>query len=59
MASARSFGQPSRGRTSRRRDYIDVDQKALKARYLRTPRLEDVPYPVSMEPQLVVEFYSR
>ena len=40
-------------------DYIEVDHKAGKARYLRVPRLEDVPYPVPMEPQLVVEFYSR
>lgn len=39
--------------------YIDVDAKALKATFLQVPRLEDVPYPVHMEPQLVVEFYSR
>lgn len=40
-------------------EYITVDAKALKATYLRTPKLEDVPYPVQMEPNLVVEFYSR
>lgn len=40
-------------------DYIDCDLKAKKATFLRTPRLEDVPYPVQMEPNLVVEFYSR
>lgn len=40
-------------------DYIDVDPKAMKATFLRTPKLEDVPYPVHMEPNLVVEFYSR
>ena len=40
-------------------EYIDVDVKALKATFLRTPKLEDVPYPVQMEPNLVVEFYSR
>ena len=40
-------------------DYIDVDLKARKATFLRIPRLEDVPYPVHMEPNLVVEFYSR
>lgn len=40
-------------------DYVDVDAKARKATFLRTPRLEDVPYPVQMEPNLVVEFYSR
>jgi len=40
-------------------DYIDMDDKALKATYVRTPKLSDVPYPVKMEPNLVVEFYSR
>ncbi len=40
-------------------DYVDVDQKALKATFLRIPLLEDVPYAVQMEPNLVVEFYSR
>lgn len=40
-------------------DYIEVDGKAGKATFLRQPKLEDVPYPVQMEPHLVVEFYSR
>jgi small subunit ribosomal protein S4 len=40
-------------------DYIEVDTKAMKATYLRVPKLEDVPYAVIMEPNLVVEFYSR
>lgn len=40
-------------------DYVEVDQKAGKATFLRQPKLEDVPYPVQMEPHLVVEFYSR
>jgi len=40
-------------------EYIDVDYKAMKATFLRTPKLEDIPYPVQMEPNLVVEFYSR
>ena len=40
-------------------EYIDADLKALKATFLRVPQLEDVPYPVQMEPNLVVEFYSR
>lgn len=40
-------------------DYIDCDKKAMKATYLRVPKLEDVPYPVLIEPNLVVEFYSR
>lgn len=40
-------------------DYVDVDAKAMKATFIRTPKLEDIPYPVQMEPNLVVEFYSR
>ncbi len=40
-------------------DYIDMDDKAMKATYTRAPKLADVPYPVKMEPNLVVEFYSR
>ena len=40
-------------------DYITVDHKDMKARYLRAPKLEDVPYPAKMEPNLVIEFYSR
>lgn len=40
-------------------EYIQVDEKARKATFLRTPKLEDVPYAVQMEPHLVVEFYSR
>lgn len=40
-------------------EYLEVDSKAMKITYLRTPKLEDVPYPIQMEPNLVVEFYSR
>ncbi len=40
-------------------EYIDVDEKAFKATFVRIPKLEDVPYPVHMEPNLVVEYYSR
>ncbi|GAB3124263.1 30S ribosomal protein S4 [Novispirillum itersonii] len=40
-------------------DYLDVDAKELKGTFVRTPKLADVPYPVQMEPNLVVEFYSR
>lgn len=39
--------------------YMDVDFVALKGRYIHVPKLEDVPYPVTMEPSIVVEFYSR
>ncbi len=40
-------------------DYVDVDQNKLTAKLTRIPSLSDVPYPVTMEPNLVVEFYSR
>ncbi len=40
-------------------DYLDVDHRAMKGRFGRAPKLTDVPYPVTMEPNLVVEFYSR
>ncbi|WP_342642464.1 30S ribosomal protein S4 [Rhodoligotrophos ferricapiens] len=40
-------------------DYIELDQKGFVARLSRVPALSDVPYPVQMEPNLVVEFYSR
>lgn len=40
-------------------EYITVDEKAMKGSYVRVPKLADVPYPVQMEPQLVIEFYSR
>jgi small subunit ribosomal protein S4 len=39
-------------------DYLNVDHKAMKATFLRSPQLADVPYPVQMEPQRVVEYYS-
>ena len=40
-------------------DYIQVDHHAMKGTFVRTPVLADVPYPVKMEPNLVVEYYSR
>jgi small subunit ribosomal protein S4 len=40
-------------------DYIEADHSKMKATFLRTPGLADVPYPVVMEPHLVIEFYSR
>ena len=38
-------------------EYIAAD--GLKATYVRVPALDEIPYPVVMEPNLVVEFYSR
>ena len=40
-------------------DYIDADHSKMTATFVRRPALSDVPYPVRMEPNLVVEFYSR
>jgi small subunit ribosomal protein S4 len=40
-------------------DYIEVDHKGMTARLVRVPALSDVPYPVQMQPNLVVEYYSR
>jgi small subunit ribosomal protein S4 len=40
-------------------DYVEVDYRKMKGTFIRTPKLADVPYPVQMEPNLVIEFYSR
>ena len=40
-------------------DYIDVDHSKMTATFVRTPALGDVPYPVMMEPNLVVEYYAK
>lgn len=40
-------------------DYVDADHNKMTAKLSRIPALSDVPYPVTMEPNLVVEFYSR
>ncbi|MEZ5723477.1 MAG: 30S ribosomal protein S4, partial [Paracoccaceae bacterium] len=40
-------------------DYLEVDHSKMTASFVRTPSLSDVPYPVIMEPNLVVEFYAK
>ena len=40
-------------------EYLTFDSKGLKAQFVRVPKLSDVPYPVQMEPNLVIEYYSR
>jgi small subunit ribosomal protein S4 len=40
-------------------DYMDVDHSKMTATFTRTPALGDVPYAVTMEPNLVVEFYAK
>jgi len=40
-------------------DYLEVDHSKGTATFVRVPSLSDVPYPVQMEPNLVVEFYAQ
>ena len=40
-------------------EYINADHSKMSAQYVRMPTLSDVPYPVLMEPNLVVEYYAK
>ena len=40
-------------------EYIQVDEKNKKMKFVRIPKFDEVPYPVVMEPNLVIEYYSR
>ena len=40
-------------------EYLAVDHTKMTAEFLRSPALSDVPYPVMMEPNLVVEYYAN
>jgi small subunit ribosomal protein S4 len=40
-------------------DYMEVDHNKMVVKFVRTPGLGDVPYPVQMEPNLVVEYYAK
>lgn len=40
-------------------DYLEVDYTKMRGKFVRGPKLADVPYPVQMEPNLVIEYYSR
>ncbi len=39
-------------------DYLEVDGKGMTAKFVRAPELAEVPYPVKMEPNLIVEYYA-
>ncbi|MGV9006800.1 MAG: 30S ribosomal protein S4 [Brevundimonas sp.] len=39
-------------------DYIELGDRGFSARVVRVPELADVPFPVKMEPNMVVEYYS-
>ena len=40
-------------------EYLQVDEKNKRVKFVRVPKFEEVPYPVTMEPNLVIEYYSR
>ena len=40
-------------------DYLEIDTHKLTVKFIRTPGLGDIPYPVVMEPNLVVEYYAK
>ena len=40
-------------------DYIQMDEKNMKAKLIRVPKFSEIPYPTIMEPNLVIEYYSR
>ena len=40
-------------------EYIQMDEKNKKIKFVRIPKLDEVPYPIVMEPNLVIEYYSR
>ncbi len=40
-------------------EYLQLDEKNKKVKFVRVPKFEEVPYPVVMEPSLVIEYYSR
>ena len=40
-------------------DYLELDEKQKKIKFVRIPKFSEVPYPVVMEPNLVIEYYSR
>jgi small subunit ribosomal protein S4 len=40
-------------------DYVKVDKASFTATYVRIPSFDEVPYPIQMEPGMIIEFYSR
>ena len=40
-------------------EYIQIDEKNKKAKLIRVPKFSEIPYPAIMEPNLVIEYYSR
>ena len=40
-------------------EYLSVDYDKMKGKFVKGPKLDEIPYPVMMEPNLVIEYYSR
>jgi small subunit ribosomal protein S4 len=40
-------------------DYVEANHDKMSAKFVRSPKLADVPYAAQMQPHLIVEFYSR
>jgi small subunit ribosomal protein S4 len=61
-AKAQNIGQIQLALESAERDtpeYVEVDVKGKKGKFIRVPKKDEIPYAVQMEPNLVIEFYSR
>ena len=54
-----TFGEATQSSERDVPDYLEIDHERMRGRFIRAPKLSDVPYPVTMEPNLVVEYYSR
>jgi small subunit ribosomal protein S4 len=40
-------------------EYLNVDSGNFSSKFVRTPEVNEVPYPFKAEPNLIIEFYSR
>lgn len=40
-------------------NYIEISDNGYSAKFVKQPELSEVPYPVNMQPRLVIEYYSR
>ncbi len=40
-------------------EYLSVDYDKMNGKFVKGPKLDEIPYPVVMEPNLVIEYYSR
>lgn len=61
-AKAQNMGHIQMALESGERDvpeYVEVDIKAKKGKFIRVPKKDEIPYATPMEPNLVIEFYSR